>query len=131
MPGSNVHMASPSTPPSERPTLRLVLQMGSLNFGCIGGSGLTHKTTNMNAFLCGAIRRLAAQHEPATAAPVRGDKGRPPAPIPGRSCGANPHHGACAAQRTGPRPDGGRGTAKAAAGSARGRSQRSDESRSL
>eukprot|EP00873_Tetraselmis_striata_P035373 jgi/Tetstr1/455637/TSEL_042448.t1 len=43
--------------------------MGSLNFGCIGGSGLTHKTTNMNAFLCGAIRRLAAQHEPATAAP--------------------------------------------------------------
>lgn len=62
---------------SERPTIQLVLRrLGSHNLSHIriGGSGLAHKTADINAFLRGAIHRMTAQSQPATAAPVRGNK---------------------------------------------------------
>lgn len=44
---------------SEKQTLQLVLKLGSHSLNCLGGSGLSHKTTAMNAFLRGAIRHMA------------------------------------------------------------------------
>lgn len=87
---------------SERPTLPLVVQLGSHNLSCTGGSGLAHKTVDRNAFLRGAIRRLEALHQPATAAPVRGGRG----PDPGRSHDASSVPGAGAPPPADSRPAG-------------------------